>query len=337
MNINQRFIPASNTKTRPGIKMAPTHITMHETDNNAKGANDEAHAGLQANGNSREASWHYQVDCDSIWQSLPDNEVGWHAGDGRGSGNMKSIAIEICVNSDGNFVQAVNNAAWLVQYLMNKHNIPITNIVQHNKWSGKNCPRHLRAGDWGVNWADFINLVKGVQPTPSTVDPIPVVNKPVPAATTTLLKKGSKGDAVKKYQQDLIKSGEQLPRYGADGDFGQETEDATKAFQARHKLSVDGIAGPNTLAKLAEVLKPKTTPVASAKPAPSTKDIVPYPGHLIKQGSRGKDTERIQRAVGVNPDAIYGPKTTAAVKAYQSRHGLAADGIVGPATWSMMF
>ncbi|MBO0961432.1 peptidoglycan-binding protein [Neobacillus sp. MM2021_6] len=77
-------------------------------------------------------------------------------------------------------------------------------------------------------------------------------------------------------------------------------------------------------------------PVVTAKPA-KPKDIVPYPGHLIKNGSRGKDVERIQRAVGVNPDGIFGPNTKAAVKAYQSRHGLVSDGIVGPATWSMMF
>ncbi|WP_102027995.1 peptidoglycan DD-metalloendopeptidase family protein [Salirhabdus sp. Marseille-P4669] len=63
---------------------------------------------------------------------------------------------------------------------------------------------------------------------------------------------------------------------------------------------------------------------------PSGKSIVPYPGHLIKKGSKGKDVERIQRAVGVTPDGVYGTKTEAAVKAYQERHGLSADGVVGP-------
>ncbi len=65
--------------------------------------------------------------------------------------------------------------------------------------------------------------------------------------------------------------------------------------------------------------------------------IVPYPGHPIKRGSRGKDVERIQRAVKVTPDGIFGPETEAAVKAYQSRHGLVPDGIVGPKTWNVMF
>jgi N-acetylmuramoyl-L-alanine amidase len=136
--------------------MNPIYITIHETDNTNKGADASAHARLQASGNSRTASWHYSVDEAEIYQSVPDNEVAWHAGDGRGTGNLKSIGIEICVNSDGNFAKAKENVAWLVRHLMSKHNIPIGNVVQHNKWSGKNCPRRLRAS----GWSSFINLIK---------------------------------------------------------------------------------------------------------------------------------------------------------------------------------
>lgn len=158
MKINQLLIPKSKTKTRPGIKMTPKYITIHETGNSNKGANANAHARLQYNGNSRQASWHFQVDDKEIWQSLPTNEVGWHAGDGRGPGNMSSIAIEICVNSDGNFAKARANAAWLAAKLMKDHKIPIKNVVQHHKWSGKNCPQKIRAG--GL-WNSFIKQVEG--------------------------------------------------------------------------------------------------------------------------------------------------------------------------------
>ncbi|MEK5521883.1 hypothetical protein B5V89_16530 [Heyndrickxia sporothermodurans] len=188
MNINQKFIPASNTFTRPGIKMNPEYITIHETDNTAKGANDEAHARLQYNGNSRQASWHFQVDEDSIYQSLPTNEVGWHAGDGRGPGNMKSIGIEICVNSDGDFKKAVENAVWLVQYLMDQHNIPASKVVQHNNWSGKNCPRYLRSGDKGITWNDFLNKVKGGESSSKPVEgpkPSKTESKPNNSAAPT--------------------------------------------------------------------------------------------------------------------------------------------------------
>ncbi|WP_267880117.1 peptidoglycan-binding domain-containing protein [Salibacterium aidingense] len=59
-------------------------------------------------------------------------------------------------------------------------------------------------------------------------------------------------------QEDLMAAGEELPRFGADGDYGSETVEAVKAFQARHNLTVDGIAGPNTMKKLKEVIKDMT-------------------------------------------------------------------------------
>lgn len=46
--------------------------------------------------------------------------------------------------------------------------------------------------------------------------------------------------------------------------------------------------------------------------------------------------KRIQRVVGCYPDGIWGKLTTEAVKAWQRSHGLAADGIVGPATLAVM-
>jgi N-acetylmuramoyl-L-alanine amidase CwlA len=178
MNIIQRLIPAKFTSTRPGVKMDPKYITIHETDNENAGANAEAHARLQENGNSRQASWHYQVDDTKIIQSVPDNEHVWAAGDGQGPGNLTSIHIEICVNKGGDFKKAVKNAAELTKYLMKKHSIGLSHVVQHNKWSGKDCPNHLRAGDWGVKWSDFTSQLKD--------DPKPAA-KPAQAASKTFM------------------------------------------------------------------------------------------------------------------------------------------------------
>ena len=47
-------------------------------------------------------------------------------------------------------------------------------------------------------------------------------------------------------QQLLMDAGEKLPLYGADGDFGDETENAVRSFQESQNLTVDGIVGPNT-------------------------------------------------------------------------------------------
>ncbi|ALC82162.1 hypothetical protein AM592_11625 [Bacillus gobiensis] len=154
----------------------------------------------------------------------------------------------------------------------------------------------------------------------------------VKAATSNpekVLRKGSKGVAVKGLQKKLIAAGFKLPRFGADGHYGDETVVAVKAFQKAVGISVDGIYGPDTDRKLDSYKKPVKKK--------SNASIVPYPGKLIRRGARGKNVERIQRAVGVQPDGIFGPQTEATVKAYQKRHGLSADGIVGPATWSKMF
>ncbi len=75
------------------------------------------------------------------------------------------------------------------------------------------------------------------------------------------LKRGAKGDRVKRLQEDLIKLGykKYLDPYGADGSFGGATEKAVRAFQADHKLAVDGSVGPATQAKIEALLKAPAT------------------------------------------------------------------------------
>jgi putative chitinase len=57
---------------------------------------------------------------------------------------------------------------------------------------------------------------------------------------------------------------------------------------------------------------------------------------LLKNGSQGEDVKQLQIKLGVDPVGKFGPKTEAAVKAWQSEHGLTADGIVGPKTWAVI-
>jgi putative chitinase len=58
---------------------------------------------------------------------------------------------------------------------------------------------------------------------------------------------------------------------------------------------------------------------------------------LLKVGSSGEDVTKLQVKLGVDPIGKFGPKTEAAVKGWQSAHGLTPDGIVGDATWAKMF
>lgn len=54
-------------------------------------------------------------------------------------------------------------------------------------------------------------------------------------------------------------------------------------------------------------------------------------------GSSGEAVREIQKALGINQDGDFGPKTDAAVRDFQKRNGLTVDGIVGYATWSALF
>lgn len=134
-------------------------ITIHETANEGSGADAQAHANLQSRGNVRLASWHYSVDDHSVFQSYEDKRQCWHAGDGRGNGNAASVGIEICENRDGDYKQSVRNAALLTAQLLKKHGLNITDVKQHNNWSGKDCPNDLRKDGKGYSWPEFLTLV----------------------------------------------------------------------------------------------------------------------------------------------------------------------------------
>jgi len=137
------------------------YIVVHETDNTNIGADADAHARLQINGNSRQASWHWQVDDQEAVQSFEHFWECWGAG--TYIGNHQGIQVEICVNSDGDYVKAVQNAATLIAKIIKDENIAIENIVQHHFFSGKNCPRNIRAGK--VPWSQFIEMIKKASTT----------------------------------------------------------------------------------------------------------------------------------------------------------------------------
>jgi N-acetylmuramoyl-L-alanine amidase len=161
MKTVEDFIPAGRSN-RPGLKLSgPEWITIHDTANTGTGADAAAHARYLKGDDAAKklVSWHFTVDERQIVQHLPLYEVGWHAGDGlNGTGNRSSIGIEICENPDGNREKAEGNAARLVADLLSKFGLDIERVVQHNKWSGKNCPRVLRARPNG--WQQFLAAVE---------------------------------------------------------------------------------------------------------------------------------------------------------------------------------
>ncbi len=165
--IKQDFIPVGR-RNRPGYKLDPRYITIHNTANPNAGA--KAHSAY-IKGDAAAAipaSWHFTVDDKEIYQHLPLTENGWHCGDGsNGTGNRQSIGVEICEYTDrARQDQAIERAARLTAYLLGDiYGLDITAVKQHYDWSGKNCPRVLRGRAGG--WEDFLRQVQGFLGSPS--------------------------------------------------------------------------------------------------------------------------------------------------------------------------
>ena len=81
VDIVKSIIPAGQTKQRPGYAMDAQYLTVHNTANGDKGADAQMHARYLLNGTGdRYVSWHFTVDDTVIYQHLPLDESGWHAG-----------------------------------------------------------------------------------------------------------------------------------------------------------------------------------------------------------------------------------------------------------------
>lgn len=133
-------------------------LVVHQTGNTTKGAGAKAHADLQSRGNSRNAGWHWQVDDQVAIQSIPHEKSAYHAGSY--TGNTESIGVEHTVNVDADYKKVLQNGAELVADIMKKENIPLSRVVQHSYWSGKNCPSQLRAGKDGISWVAYKKMVQ---------------------------------------------------------------------------------------------------------------------------------------------------------------------------------
>ena len=57
---------------------------------------------------------------------------------------------------------------------------------------------------------------------------------------------------------------------------------------------------------------------------------------MLKIGNKGEEVKRLQEALGINNDGIFGKQTEEAVKLFQKKNGLEVDGIVGDKTWSAL-
>lgn len=233
------------------------YIVIHYTGNKTDTAAANANYFYSVN---RGASANYFVDDKEVWQVVEDKDAAWHVGVNYGRTNLfsvcknsNSIGIEMCSKNGKITDKTFNNTIELTKKLMDKYNIPASNVVRHYDVCSKLCPgwngwikTNTSSDDI---WKKFKNALiekeeKTVEIKTENKTTKTTKSKPAIANSTPLLKKGSTGAQVKNLQKDLnyvINAG-----LTVDGDFGNKTEEALKKFQKKYKLSVDGIYGKNS-------------------------------------------------------------------------------------------
>ena len=131
------------------------------------------------------------------------------------------------------------------------------------------------------------------------------------AASWPIVSRGDTGDQVTTVQHLLTEHGHATD---ADGIFGSKTETAVKAFQTDSGLSVDGAVGPQTWPKLVVT---------------------------VQSGSSGSAVKAAQTQLNrygykLTVDGDFGTPVTEAVKDFQTKHDLTADGVVTADTWNAL-
>lgn len=131
----------------------PKYIVIHYTGNIGDTAKNNADYFF---GGNRNASAHYFVDDNEIYQVVEDYNGAWHCGDGNnryGINNKNSIAIEMCGTDNGRISEkTVENTLELTKQLMKKYGIDKDHVVRHYDASRKNCPSAFSSNNWARWW-----------------------------------------------------------------------------------------------------------------------------------------------------------------------------------------
>lgn len=170
------------------------------------------------------------------------------------------------------------------------------------------------------------------------------------------IKYGDRGNRVSTLQDALNTLGFTVGK--VDGRFGKSTEQAVVSFQQVNGLTADGKAGQLTLKHLEKVMSGQSVPVYTP-PASSDNNNsntnnsnnnqgnantgYTVPTRTLRSGDSGEDVRTVQRRLQElsyytgTPDGKYGSGTVAAVKLFQQRNGLTADGKAGTKTYAVLF
>lgn len=177
-----------------------------------------------------------------------------------------------------------------------------------------------------------------VLPNGEVLQPAPIVISPGGASSVAI-------GSVKDVQHALNTLGFCKPSLVEDNKLGPATIACIKAFQSANKLVVDGNAGPATRAALSAALTNMAGGMSMAGSTaqnsnPQTGIAVTPSGTTINTTTaltmKAKDVQHALNVLGTSPpldeDGNLGPKSIAAIKTFQTAHGLTSDGVAGPKT-----
>lgn len=172
LTVNEYLLTKHNPKNIDmpwaAIPEKPLGITVHNTgwiNVSSQTTPAEQYTRATVGGNMGTVRVHFYVDDKCAWQNLPLTLSGWHAADGDGDGNRKTISIECIMknSTESRSLKSEDNCAKLVAYLLNKYNMTVeNNLFTHSYWlnyvdgrrgdintmntmkrNGKNCPAYI--------------------------------------------------------------------------------------------------------------------------------------------------------------------------------------------------
>ena len=231
----------------------------------------------------------------AVFQTLPWDMRCWLSGQGKnGNANrMGYIGFEICEDSCENaayFQDAVmEKSVLLTAHLCQMLGVdPWTvvkqfdgaaalSVMDHAELHRIGCAsNHGDIGLWlrryGLTMEDFRLAVDEAMEEGVEAEYVDCEE----ANTVQTLSKGDSGAEVKRLQNALLAAGMLLPRYGADGKFGNETLAAVMSFQGMKGLKETGVCDAATWAALEEAAA-RDAPAAAAEPGQDSGEAEPAP------------------------------------------------------------
>ena len=160
----------------------------------------------------------------------------------------------------------------------------------------------------------------------------------------SFLEQGDRGSEVYELQYLLNLTSEfnnEIPTITIDGVFGNETENAVRAFQEAYGLDATGTVGVQDWDKLYREYVGILNTLPDGYFSVST---LPYPGFVLRLGTQGEAVFALQEYLNfisdtyssipkIAVDGVFGPSTQNAVIAYKELFGLGNQGIVSASTW----